>query len=223
MAYHSTQAMDPDSHFTLRREASSRGFTLVELVVTMAIAAVLATLAAPAIQGILAKHRMAGIGSQFTGHILRTRNEAVSRNTCAVMCLSKTTETAITTDASGNVTAGPRCANSDTDWQQGWIAFLKEDCVSGSVTVANSRPVRPEDYIVIRSSIGTSYNLQAQGSSPPNRFHFDANGRPSLNGAAEFDLQYESPNSEFTQNYGFNICVDSVGRSRTISWSASCT
>ena len=214
--------MNPDSHFKLRRDTSSRGFTLVELVVAMAIAAVLATLAAPALQGMIAKYRMSGIGSQFTGHILRTRNEAVSRNTCAIMCLSTTTEATITTDATGNVTAGPRCANAGTDWQVGWIAFLKEDCINGT-TVANSRPVRPEDYIVIRSSSGNSYNLQAQGTSPPRRFFFDANGRPGLNGAAEFDLQYESPNSEFTQNYGFNICVDSVGRSRTISWSASCT
>ena len=113
------------------------------------------------------------------------------------------------------------CANAGTDWQQGWIVFLKEDCVNGT-QVANSRPERPEDYIVIKSSIGDSYNLQAQGSSPPKRFFFDASGRPGLSSAAEFDLQYDTPNSRLTQRYGFNICVDSVGRTRTISWSQPC-
>lgn len=208
------------------RPAALRGFTLIELLVTLAIAVALATLAAPGFQDIIIKSRLSGVGNQFTGHILRARNEAISRNTCTVMCLSTTTETAVTTNSSGNVTDGPKCANTGTDWQQGWIVFLKEDCVNPSgLTAANvtdSRPVRPEDYIVIKSSIGDRYNLQAQGNSPPKRFFFDASGRPGLSGAAEFDLQYDTPNSKWTQSYGFNICVDSVGRTRTISWSQSC-
>lgn len=204
------------------RQASLRGFTLLELMVTLAIAAILGTLAAPALQDIIIKSRLSGVGSQFTGHILRARNEAISHNTCTVMCLSTSTNNAVITNASGIVQTGsPSCANAGTDWQQGWIVFLKEDCVNGTQAV-NSRPVRPEDYVVIRGSIGNSYNLQAQGGSPPKRFFFDASGRPGLSGAAEFDLQYDTPNSRMTQSYGFNICVDSVGRTRTISWSQSC-
>lgn len=203
------------------RQATMRGFTLLELMVTLAIAAILGTLAAPALQEMIIKSRLTGVGNQFTGHILRARNAAISHNTCTVMCLSTNTEAAITTNSAGTVNGGPRCANTGTDWQQGWIVFLKENCINGT-QVTNSRPVRPEDYIVIKSSIGDSYNLQAQGTSPPKRFFFDASGRPGLSGAAEFDLQYESPNSKLTQSYGFNICVDSVGRTRTISWSQSC-
>ncbi|CAN5275047.1 hypothetical protein BH10PSE16_BH10PSE16_28100 [soil metagenome] len=213
--------MDTSTTAPTSRQATSRGFTLLELMVTLAIAAILATLAAPALQDIIIKSRLSGVGNQFTGHILRARNEAISRNTCTIMCLSTTTDTTITTNSSGKVTGGPTCANAGTDWQQGWIVFLKEDCINGT-QVANSRPARPEDYIVIKSSIGDSYNLQAQGGSPPKRFFFDASGRPGLSGAAEFDLQYDTANSRLTQSYGFNICVDSLGRTRTISWSQSC-
>lgn len=214
--------MDTSTTALTSRPATLRGFTMVELMVTLAIAAILGTLAAPTFQDMIIKSRLSGVGSQFAGHILRARNEAISRNTCTVMCLSTNADAAIITDPSGNVTTGsPMCANTGTDWQQGWIVFLKEDCVNGT-QVANSRPVRPEDYIVIKSSIGDRYNLQAQGNSPPKRFFFDASGRPGLSGAAEFDLQYDTPNSKLTQNYGFNICVDSVGRTRTISWSQSC-
>lgn len=197
------------------------GFTLLELMVTLAIAAILGTLAAPALQDMIIKSRLTGVGNQFTGHILRARNAAISHNTCTVMCLSTTTETAVTTNAAGVVTGGPQCANAGTDWQQGWIVFLKEDCINAA-DLTNSRPVRPEDYLAVKSSIGNSYNLQAQGGSPPKRFFFDASGRPGLNGAAEFDLQYDTPSSRMTQTYGFNVCVDSVGRTRTISWSQSC-
>ena len=216
--------METHSTIPTNRQASLRGFTLLELMVTLAIAAVLATLAAPALQEIIIKSRMSGIGSQFTGHIFRARNEAISHNTCTVMCLSTTTNNAVLTDSSGKVKTGsPSCDNSsgDADWQKGWIVFLKEDCVNGTQDT-NSRPVLPEDYIVIRSSIGDSYNLQAQGGSPPKRLFFDASGRPGLSGAAEFDLQYETANGRLTQRYGLNICVDSVGRTRTISWSQSC-
>ena len=212
--------MDTSTTAPTSRQATLRGFTMVELMVTLAIAAILGTLAAPAMQDMIIKSRLSGVGNQFTGHILRASTEAISCNTCTVMCLSTTTDTAITTNSSGNVTAGPMCADAGTDWQQGWIVFLKEDCVNGT-QVGNSRPVRPEDYIVIKSSIGDSYNLLAQGSSPPKRFFFDANGRPGLSGAGKFDLEY-APNSTLTQNYGFNICVDSVGRTRNISWGQQC-
>lgn len=208
-------------HPLTRQYTTLRGFTLLELMVTLAIAAILATLAAPAFQDIIIKSRLSGVGNQFTGHILRARNEAISRNTCTIMCLSTNTDDAIVTDSSGQVTKGPICANAGTDWQQGWIVFLKEDCITGNQQ-ANSRPPRPEDYILIRNSIGDSYNLQAQGTKPPKRFFFDANGRPGLSGAAEFDLQYDTPNSRLTQSYGFNICVDSVGRTRNISWNQAC-
>ena len=212
--------MDTSPTAPASRQTTLRGFTLLELMVTLAIAAILATLAAPALQDLVIKSRLSGVGNQFTGHILRARNEAISHNTCTIMCLSTSTDTAITTDAAGKITGGPKCANAGTDWQLGWIVFLKENCITGT-QIANSRPERPEDYIVIRGSIGDSYNLEAQGGSPPKRFFFDASGRPGLSGAAEFDLQY-TPNSRLTESYSFNICVDSVGRTRTISWSQSC-
>lgn len=193
----------------------------MELMVTLAIAAILAMIAAPAFQDIIIKSRLSGVGNQFTGHILRARNEAISRNTCTIMCLSTNTDDAIVTNSSGKVTKGPMCANAGTDWQQGWIVFLKEDCINGTQK-ANSLPPRPEDYLLIRNSIGDSYNLQAQGTKPPKRFLFDANGRPGLSSAAEFDLQYDTPNSRLTQSYGFNVCMDSLGRTRNISWSQAC-
>jgi type IV fimbrial biogenesis protein FimT len=209
------------SNHDYRRRIYAEGFTLIELMVTLAIAAVLATLAAPSFQAMIIKSRLTGVGSQFTGHIFRARNEAISRNTCTVMCLSTTTETAVTTNGSGKVNGGPICANAGNDWQQGWIVFLKEDCVNG-IQNKNSRPEQPEDYIVIKSSIGDSYNLLAQGGSPPTRFFFDASGRPGLGGAGRFDLEY-APDMTLTQNYGFNICVDSLGRTRNISWGQKCS
>jgi type IV fimbrial biogenesis protein FimT len=203
-----------------------RGFTLIELLVTIAIAALLAKLAAPSIQDFIVKSRMTGIGSQFTNGILRARSEAVNRNTCTIMCLSTNTSDAVTTDTSGNVTAGPTCSNSGTDWQTGWIIFLKEDCVNGTQAV-NNRPVRPEDYIAIQDALSESYSIKGYEGSPPTagssptRFFFQASGGQTLSGAGRFDLQYQG-NSKYTERYGFNICVDAMGKTRTVSWNSAC-
>lgn len=197
------------------------GFTLIELLVTVAIAAILLGLAAPSLQDVLQRSRMSSIGGQFGNHILRARTEAVSRNTCTIMCMSTNPTANIVVDGAGIITSGPRCINSGTDWQRGWIVFLKEDCVSDT-TAPNSRPVRPADYLAIRESIGDSYNFQAQGGTPPTRIVFNANGRSGLGSAAQFDLSYVSASSAVTQKHGYNMCLDSIGRTRYIKWNESC-
>lgn len=202
------------------------GYTLVELMVTLAIVAILGTLAAPSLQSLNTKIKLQGVGSQFNGHLLRARSEAVNRNACTVMCLSTTTSAAITSDNAGNLTAGPSCANAGSNWQQGWIVFLKDDCTDDTATAANNRPSRPEDYIAIQTPIASDYRLDVRGSVATSRLFFTASGRPrpSTGSAvpAEFDLYYQSTNSALTQKYGYNTCVDLFGRTRTISWNATC-
>jgi type IV fimbrial biogenesis protein FimT len=199
----------------------NHGFSLVELMVTLVILGILTTLASPTMREIFVKSKLTSISNEFSSHILRARNEAVSRNTCTVMCISTTTSAAIATDSNGNLTAGPKCANAGTDWQVGWILFIKEDCVNGTQT-ANSRPARPEDYVVMRSSAGDNYFLNSQSGAGTNRLFFTATGRPGLNGAEEFDLVYEASNNPLTLAYSVNICVDALGRTRNIASTASC-
>ncbi|QHJ01691.1 prepilin-type N-terminal cleavage/methylation domain-containing protein [Xylophilus rhododendri] len=198
-----------------------QGFTLVELMVTLAIVVILGLLAAPSLQGLTAKIRLTGVGSQFTGNLLRARSEAVSRNACTVMCLSTTTGDTITSDANG-VTGGPSCANTGTNWQQGWIVFYQESCSFGGDTSA-IRPAQPADYIAIQPPIAADYRLDAQGTGDAFRFSFDGTGRPPQGSAIrQFNLNYQNTTSAYTQQYGYNICVDALGRTRTIAWNLSC-
>lgn len=189
----------------LGARASSRGFTLIELMVTLAVAAVLAGLAAPSIKDFIVRSRMTNIGNEFTSGVLRARNEAINRNTCVTLCKS--------TSAGG---AAPVCDTAGDDWQVGWIAFLNPSCNS-----AANAPADAIDLFLTRVSAGNDFYLTSQ-SNGLRRMMFNPRGAPGLLAAAEFDLVYQAANSSYTNRFGFNICLDALGRTRTIPTDKTC-
>ena len=188
---------------TLRSRRDS-GFTLIELVVTLAVAALLASLAAPSVRDFIVRSGMTNLGNEFNASILKARNEAVNRNTCVTMCMSST--------ASG---ASPSCTTSGTDWQVGWIVFLNPSCDAGL-----NKPAEDFNMLIARPGGESSYALQTQNNRK--KLNFNSRGAPGLGGAGQFDLVYESVSNPLTEKYGFNICLDGLGRARTIPHDKEC-
>jgi len=190
----------------LTRSSRNGGFTLVELMVTLAMAAILAMLAAPAIGDFIVKSKMTNTVNEFSGSILRARNEAVSRNICVTLCMSST--------AAGSA---PACTTSGSDWQVGWIGFLNTTCDSSLSTPASSA-----DIIFARVTSGSDITLAAQGNTPVKKMMFNSRGAQGLTGANQFDLLYQSSGNAYTTKYGVNVCVDMLGRSRIIPGDRDC-
>lgn len=84
------------------------GFTLIELIVTMALAVIVLTIGVPSFQDMLRTNRAATQTNEFTSAITLARSEAAKRNRNVVLCPS--------TDQA-SCTGG-------TDWAAGWIAFV---------------------------------------------------------------------------------------------------
>lgn len=86
---------------------SVRGFTLVELMVTLGVIAILAAVAAPAFEGLLNDAARRASLSAINGDVQFARGEALSKSQNVVIC------------ASSN---GTTCSGSNT-WDDGWIVF----------------------------------------------------------------------------------------------------
>lgn len=85
-----------------------RGFTLVELLATLALATALATIASPSLAGLLERHRTTVALHEATGALALARMEAVRRRVPVSLC---------PTDD------GLRCRD-DLQWEVGWMLFL---------------------------------------------------------------------------------------------------
>lgn len=86
---------------------SCAGFTLVELMVVIAVIGVVAALAAPTFSSVANSVRLTTSLNALLSSLMLTRSEAIKRNSRAVVCKSAT---------------GSACASSG-GWEQGWIVF----------------------------------------------------------------------------------------------------
>ena len=91
------------------------GFSLVELLVTVALAAVILAVAVPSFTGLFGSSKISASTNEFVASIHTTRSEAIKRNTRAAMCPSASPTSAAAT-----------CDNS-ADWSSGWIVFVDDD------------------------------------------------------------------------------------------------
>lgn len=187
------------------RKIIEHGFTLIELLVTVSLLSVLLMLAAPSLQEFFIKNTLRRISDDFTQSIFKTKNIAVNKNTCTVMCMSSTTSS-----------DSPTCdIKNNSDWQPGWIIFLNPSCDS-----SKNAPDAVDDILEIRTAVPGEYFLQNQSSAQ--KIAFNARGMNGLNGAARFSIQYKSANNKNNEKYSVDVCLDALGRTRTLPSGSAC-
>lgn len=168
-----------------------RGFTLIELIITVAIASIVLAVGVPSFQTMMRNNRAATYTNEFMSALNFARSEAVKRGRRVVLCPSTGT---------GNP---PTCAG--TAWESGWITFVDID----DDTVPNTS----NDVLRIHGPLGGTTTLRGNANVATYiLFSFDGTTRMSGNNNPQMGtLTFSLCNSNNQQN---NIVINLVGRAR---------
>ncbi|MFZ4550797.1 MAG: GspH/FimT family pseudopilin [Aquabacterium sp.] len=99
---------------TTHEKQRQPGWTLVELLCTLGILAIVAALATPSLQGWVARHTVTTQTSTLTSALRLARSEAIRRGQRVSLCA-----------ATGDPNS-PRCQTRARDWSKGWLVFVDE-------------------------------------------------------------------------------------------------
>ena len=97
------------------RTAGNSGFTLIELMVTLAVAAILLSVGVPSFPAIIMVNRLVSQANQLVTSIKIARSAAVRYQRNATVC------------ASANFDAASPTCSASTDWSNGWIVWVDKD------------------------------------------------------------------------------------------------
>lgn len=127
---------------------AQQGFTLIELMVTVALVAILVGIAVPSFQGALNGNRLATSANELIASLQTARMEAIRRNRRVAVCMS----------ANANAGQDATCASANVD---GWITFVDlnadgdfdkaSDTLLRNSSLSGPLLVSGDDQIVYRS------------------------------------------------------------------------
>ncbi|HUX29636.1 MAG TPA: GspH/FimT family pseudopilin [Thiobacillus sp.] len=91
---------------------ASRGFTLVELLVVLAVGAVLLAIAIPSYAFLVNSSRLAAVTNDLVSALHLARSEAITRRMRVTVCKTS------------NAMAETPACDTTAGWQQGWLVFI---------------------------------------------------------------------------------------------------
>lgn len=156
------------------------GFTIIELMITLAVAAILAAVAAPSFTDMIRDNRLVTQLNEFQASLALARSEAIKRNQNVTVCRSNN---------------GSACSGN---WENGWIIFGDDNAngtvntgeeiyrIHGAISGANTlrfnqtRVIYAGDGIVRGGSNGTFTFCDARGANSARGIVISTTGRPRL-------------------------------------------
>jgi len=170
---------------------TERGFTLLELMVVLAVASILLTVGVPSFRAAVLDARMVSDANQFVSAVNLARAAAVQYQRDATICTSANFDAAV-----------PTCSGA-TDWTNGWVVWVDKD--RDAATDAN-------EILAVQGALNASTSLTSGANS---NFRFDARGF-GLAGADTLTLC-----DNRTNETGRRIRVNAAGRTNVAQLNCS--
>lgn len=129
------------------------GFTLTELITTIAIAALLIGIAVPAFQETIASSRLTSAANQFIAALNLARSEAIKRNIRVTVCPSNNQAT----------------CTGGSQYEQGWIVFVDGDnngAIAAATDLIQATTALPTGLTLTNTTIPDAFiSYTSSGSS----------------------------------------------------------
>lgn len=129
------------THFKDQPSLKQCGFTLLELIITVAIVAILSAAAIPSFSELMMKSRLTNQARDLLAGSLMARSEAIKRNQTVTLC------------ASNN---GATCTGT---WVNGWIVLTADN------TVVHSHGAAPTGFLINSALTNITFNASGLGAS----------------------------------------------------------
>lgn len=128
----------------------TEGFTLVEIMIVLAIMSILFAIALPAFQDFQNGARRTAAINLLMADLNQARSEAIKRNRRSLVCVRNT--------------AGDACG-SGTSWQNGWFVCIDEnnDDMCDAGTILNMRPALDSRLTLTASAAVMRFNPSGSG------------------------------------------------------------
>ena len=137
-------AATQDLNWTQKKSCRSTkvaGFTIVELMIALVIAAILLMMAVPSYHGFIKRNNVQNLQNRMATAIVTARSEATAHNGATTLCASANGETC------GGV------------WNNGWIVFLDDG--NGGGTALNAARESDEELLLSFKNTG-NYSIDVQ-------------------------------------------------------------
>jgi len=163
-----------------------RGFTVLELLIAVALVAIMAAIAAPGMVEFIRSNRLSTAARQLDADVVLARREAIKRNLRVLVCPVGTT-------------AG-HCGSGATTWAQGWLVCYDADQDNDCDATATGNP----NPIKQHGALDKTLTL----TGPASVARFNANGTQGAAGAGSLTF---TTRGEWTGSKSYVETISATG------------